>query len=289
MYVGEMVIDSRADDWYRCESTVYDPFAAYINPYEGNYTDINLIANCSILNERYGKTDIWQFEIETWGDDCLGGLIETVEIDDTLNPWETPINFQINVSVSLTRSDFEKRFGTQGPESKSFYVNLKCRYICNFDGIDEDDSDSSDPYQFVVGLRNADPYEVSISGGPDNNSGSSGTSYTFTARCNGDPDGDSIKYHFGWGDGNSGYESSEKDGTTPSSASASHTWTLEERGSEDFTVYVWVQDDFGAQYWNETTIIITKQKSKSLSYTPLLLNLLEAFPKLKEMIERLDL
>ncbi len=72
-----------------------------------------------------------------------------------------------------------------------------------------------------------------------------------------DPDGDNIKYHIDWGDGNTEWTSLFASGTP---AAVSHSWT----NKGDFAINVYAQDQFGSD-GSISTFEITIPKNKAVS------------------------
>jgi len=95
-----------------------------------------------------------------------------------------------------------------------------------------------------------------------------------------DPDGDLLKYMIDWGDGNS-FETNYY----PESKAVEARHTYAELG--DYTIIIIAEDEDGLQ-GPESTFDVTIQKTKTVYY-PLLQRLLEFFPMLERLLQRLGL
>ena len=123
------------------------------------------------------------------------------------------------------------------------------------EGLSDDDT-----VAITVTERGNYPPENLVVDGPTN--GDKNTSYTYTATAT-DPDGDSIKYYFDWGD-----ETTSESTMQPSGVSfeISHSW--DKPGV--YTVKVYAEDRFGAKS-STVTFTMTIDAHPAVSYTHLTL------------------
>ena len=121
-------------------------------------------------------------------------------------------------------------------------------------------------------VPNNPPYPPYIDG-PTN--GKPGDTLTFTFNAV-DPDGDDVRYHVDWGDGENDTTSFEESGND---VTASHSWSK----SGYYTIIAKAEDEYGA-IGNESTFTFRIGNSKSI-VNSLLLWFLERFPLLERLLK----
>lgn len=108
------------------------------------------------------------------------------------------------------------------------------------------------------------------------------TEYTYTAQTT-DPDGDELYYLFDWGDGTfSGWVGPKNSGQI---VSASHKWTTE----GNYEIKVKAKDEHGVQSEWSPTIPITMPRSRSVNSLPMIQKILEIFPILQLILQKIQL
>jgi len=245
-------------------------------PDQQTIVKVNFYANCIIEDERLNpfKPETWIFTMKL--KEYAGS---TIYIDETIvkeDEWIETFPYETTISgiLEYTR-DPDSWMG--GPWEEPYFrysLTLECAYYYG-DHLEDDDIEYANP---VVDLVNKDPCKPKLSGPT---SGKVGTPYTFTISSDGDPEGDEIRYYIGWDDGTSGYVSGWMDGSSPSSAEASHTW--ESQGT--FTINFWTEDCFWEQNWGDS-ITVTMPRSGAI-FRLMSLDFLYGFPLLEKLLNLL--
>jgi hypothetical protein len=141
-------------------------------------------------------------------------------------------------------------------------------------GAPEDDIVKGSAYVFTS--ENQPPNNPTISGPT---TGKPNTEYDFTLNSV-DPDGDDVRFHIDWNDGDSETSSFTSSGNN---MVVSHIWT----GQGTYTITVYAEDEFGAVSGTTTSqMIIEKSKTMSNPFLNYLQNFLQQYPILYQLLQR---